>query len=124
MSNVQITGTIHAIHDTQQVSERFTKRTFVVETEGKYPQLLLLELTKDRCSKLDEFSLGDAVLAEVNIRGREWRSPKGETKYFVSLDCWRIVPVGGEQKRGGSHDPAPAAQGTLEDIPFAPRQGF
>jgi single-strand DNA-binding protein len=118
MSNVQITGTLHRIFETKQVSERFSKREFVVETEGKYPQLILCELTKDKCTKLDEFSEGDAVLCELNLRGREWSGRDGTKKYFVSLDCWRIVPVGGEQKRGGSHDPAPAAGEDQSDLPF------
>lgn len=89
---IEITGKIHTIFETQQVSERFTKREFVLELEDnpKYPQTVLFQLTGDRCSQLDDLSVGDGVRVEFNLRGREWRSPKGEVKYFNSLDVWKV----------------------------------
>ena len=39
---IETTGKLHIIFDTKQVSERFTKREFVVEIADnpKYPQLV------------------------------------------------------------------------------------
>ena len=45
---------IYAIKETQQVSETFSKREFIVETLENYPQHLLLQVVKDKCDKLDE----------------------------------------------------------------------
>src|SRR6185503_4748500 len=91
---MEVTGKLRAIFDTKQVSERFTKREFVLElVDGKYPQTVLFQLTGDRCASLDQFQIGDEVRLEFNLRGREWRSPQGETKYFNSLDVWRIEPA-------------------------------
>lgn len=89
---LEITGKLHAIFDTAQVSERFTKREFVVELTDnpKYPQLVQFQLTGDRVTQLDDLEVGDEVQIEFSLRGREWKSPRGETKYFNSLDVWRI----------------------------------
>lgn len=107
---IEATGTIHVIGETKQISERFTKREFVLELADnpKYPQLVQFQLTGDRCAQLDEFSEGDQVRVDFSLRGREWRSPKGETKYFTTLDVWRIEPLGERtERRGKKHDDPP-----------------
>ncbi len=89
---IEATGKLHTIFETKQVSERFTKREFVVELTDnpKYPQVVLFQLTGDRCTQLDGLRVGDAVRIDFSLRGREWRSPQGEVKYFNSLDCWKV----------------------------------
>jgi hypothetical protein len=104
---MEVTGKLRAIFDTKQVSERFTKREFVLElTDGKYPQSVLFQLTGDRCASLDQFRVGDEVRLEFNLRGREWKSPQGDVKYFNSLDVWRIEgPRESARARRDSGDP-------------------
>ena len=93
-------GKLHVAGETKQVSERFSKREFVVEVaDGKYPQFISFQLTGDRCGALDEFKVGDQVRVTFNVRGREWRNPQGETKYFNSLDVWKL-----EAARAGSNE--------------------
>ncbi len=105
---MEATGRLHAIYETKQVSERFTKREFVLELvdNPKYPQTVLFQLTGDRVSQLDGLNVGDQVRLEFNLRGREWRSPQGETKYFNSLEVWKLEPAranaGNQQSRGNS----------------------
>lgn len=101
---IEAIGKLHTIYETKQVSERFTKREFVVEIADnpKYPQTVLFQLTGDRCSQLDGMNVGDQVAIEFSLRGREWRSPSGEVKYFNSLDVWKIMPARANQSaRGG-----------------------
>lgn len=83
---------IKVIYETVQVSERFTKREFVVtdNNNGNYPQDILLQSTQEKCALLDSFQINDQVDVSFNIRGREWTSPQGEVKYFTSLEAWRI----------------------------------
>lgn len=92
---IETTGKLHTIYETKQVSERFSKREFVVEIADnpKYPQTVLFQLTGDRCSQLDGLNVGDQITVEFSLRGREWRSPQGEVKYFNSLDVWKVVPA-------------------------------
>ena len=105
---IEAIGKLHTIYETKQVSERFSKREFVVEITDnpKYPQTVLFQLTGDRCSQLDGLNVGDQVSIEFSLRGREWRSPAGEVKYFNSLDVWKIVPArqGAYNNGGGGYN--------------------
>src|SRR5690606_8564463 len=92
---IETTGKIHTVFETNQISERFSKREFVLELADnpKYPQLVLFQATGDRCEQLDGLQEGDEVRVEFSLRGREWRSPAGEIRYFNSLDVWKVEPV-------------------------------
>jgi hypothetical protein len=93
MSQFQLKNVrIKVINPTVTVSEKFSKREFVVtdSSNGNYPQDILFQSTQDKCSILDQFSVNDSVDVSFNIRGREWTSPQGEVKYFTSLEAWRI----------------------------------
>ena len=89
-------GRLHALFDAQQVTERFRKREFVIELaeNPRYPQFVQFQLTGDRCEALDGFREGEEVRVEFSLRGREWKSPKGEIRYFNSLDVWMIERQG------------------------------
>lgn len=89
----EVTGIIKSISEAKQVSERFTKREFVLELmdNPKYPQLVLFQMTGDRCGQLDLAGVGDKVTAEYSLRGREWKSPSGDVKYFNTLDVWSLT---------------------------------
>ena len=94
--NMQIQGKIHTTFEAAQVTDRFRKREFVLELEGasRYPQYVMFQLTGDRCDALDGFASGDEVGVEFSLRGREWTSPKGEVRFFNSLEVWTIDRVG------------------------------
>jgi len=91
---MQVAGKIVAIMPTQVVSEKFSKREFVVETPDQYPQQILFQLTQDKCSLLDSLQVGQEVDVHLNIRGRSWQNPQGETKYFNTLEAWKIDVLG------------------------------
>ena len=94
--NMQTQGKLHVINDSAQVTERFRKREFVLELEGgsRYPQYVMFQLTGDRCEALDGFEPGHEVGVEFSLRGREWTSPKGEVRFFNSLEVWSIDRAG------------------------------
>lgn len=126
--NMQIQGKIHATFDAAQVTERFRKREFVLELDGtsRYPQFVMFQLTGDRCEALDGFDTGHEVAVEFSLRGREWTSPKGEIRFFNSLEVWSIdrVGEGAASGSGGSSAAGPAASDDPppptddDDIPF------
>ncbi len=93
---IEVTGRIHAIFETKQVTDRFSKREFVLELaeNPNYPQLVLFQLTGDRVHHIDSFAVGDEVRVDFSLRGREWKSPRGEIKYFNSLDAWSLERAG------------------------------
>jgi len=100
--NMQIQGKIHATFEAAQITERFRKREFVLELDAasRYPQYVMFQLTGNRCDALDGFEAGQEVAVEFSLRGREWTSPKGEVRFFNSLEVWSIDRVG--EGEGGS----------------------
>lgn len=122
--NMQVQGRIHALFDTEQVTQRFRKREFVLELDGasRYPQYVMFQLTGDRCGELDGYAAGQEVRVEFSLRGREWTSPKGEVRYFNSLEVWQLEHVGDAAEDGagapadlGDEPPPPSDD---DDIPF------
>ena len=95
MATLETTGFLHIKNQTQQVSDKFAKREFVLKTEAssQYPQFVTMQLTQDKCSLLDQFSEGQELKVSFNLRGREWNGPDG-IKYFNTLEAWRIEAVG------------------------------
>ena len=98
----ELSGTLSVLKDLQVVSDRFKKREFVVmiDEEGSYPQPIMCQFTQDRCSKLDGYNSGDKVKVEFYLKGREWTSPQGEIKYFLSADAWNIEKAGEQVEQG------------------------
>jgi translation initiation factor IF-3 len=121
-----ITGTLKVKFDEQKVSERFRKRDFVIqENSSQYPQLISFQLVQDRCNLIDNFKENDEVRVFFNLRGREWKSPQGETKYFNTIEAWKIESVSAapHQTAGVSNtvaapDVTTFSSGESDDLPF------
>lgn len=76
--------------DTVQVTETFKKREFAIETIEQFPQKLPMQLSQDKTSLLDNIQVGAEITVAYNVRGKEYSKPLEETKYFVTLDAWKI----------------------------------
>jgi hypothetical protein len=87
---MEVIGKIKVINATQDVTATYKKRELVVTTDEQYPQHILIEFGQDKCSVLDNYQIGQSVKVSINLRGREWTNPQGETKYFNSIQGWRI----------------------------------
>jgi hypothetical protein len=87
---MEVTGRIKVINATQEVSASFKKRELVVTTNEQYPQSILIEFAQDKCNLLDNFQEDQEVKVSINLRGREWVNPQGETKYFNQIQGWKI----------------------------------
>ena len=107
-----ITGKIKALFDTQQISEKFKKRDFVVTVEGEYPEHLKLEFHQDKCDLLDGVPIGQEVTVSINLKGREWINPQGETKYFNTLQAYAINWQPTQSSHGYQVNPNPVSEVT------------
>jgi hypothetical protein len=126
---IEATGKVYRIDATQQVTDRFSKREFIVELADnpKYPQHVMFQCTGDRCTQLDDLAVGDEVRIEFSLRGRLYNSKKtGEEGCFNSLDCWKVERVGEQRTtqrsaRGTLKDETTAggSAGSDDEIPFA-----
>lgn len=111
----EATGKIKVIQETQTFPSGFSKREFVVTIgDDKYPQDIKYEVVKDKCSMLDQYSVGQDVTVNFDIRGNEYNG-----KYYVNLSCWKIsggAGGGGQQQQSSqpqaSHQQAPSSQPT------------
>lgn len=88
---MELKGTIKTIGDIQTFASGFQKREFVLVTEEQYPQPISIELLSQKVDIIDPFKVGDQATVGINIQGREWTSPQGETKYFNSIVAWKIT---------------------------------
>lgn len=117
---MELQGKIVKIFDTEQISDRFKKRSFVIEHGDKpeYMNPVILECQMDKVDLLDKFSVGQLVEVGLNIRGREWVSPQNVVKYFNTLIAWKINTIGDT----GTVPPPPPKPGTEGDdgdsLPF------
>ena len=87
---MQIEGIVKVINPTQIVSASFKKRELVITTEEQYPQHVQIEFQQEKVEDLNSLQVGQKVKVSINIKGREWVSPQGETKYFNTITGWKI----------------------------------
>jgi len=109
---MEVQGKILEVKDTQQVTDTFRKREFVLEyaENPQYPEFLKFELIQDRCDLVNGFAPGQEVSVAFNLKGRKWVNKQGETVYFNSLQAWRInagATAAPPQQDQGSGAPAP-----------------
>ena len=128
---MEIKGKIEKIFATQQVTQTFRKREFVVEfaENPQYPEYVKFEMIQDKCDQLDQFAEGQTINISFNLKGRKWTDPKGEVKYFNTLQAWRISPESQDEPApitAGNSAPPPAAtdepdwltNDDSDDLPF------
>lgn len=103
---MEVIGRIKVIGQNQEINPTFRKRELVITTEEQYPQTLMIEFVQDRTDLLNNFQVGQPVKVSINLRGREWVNPEGETRYFNSIQGWRIEPWQTQQPQQGYGQPA------------------
>jgi len=104
---MQLTGTLRTIRNIQQISDKFQKREFIIETQGQYKQTIQLELKGDKCDIIDAYTVGEEIVCDINIEGRIWVNPQGEEKCFNTISCWKIQRPNASQGQGTAEDYAP-----------------
>lgn len=87
---MEVIGKVKVVGEIQQVSPTFKKCELVVTTDGQYPEPIMIEFVQDKSDLLNNLSVGDDVKVSINLGGREWVNPQGETKYFNSIKGWKI----------------------------------
>jgi len=125
---MEVQGRVKMIGETQTFGNNgFRKREIVVTTDEQYPQHIMVEFVQDKTELLNNYQVGQQVKININLRGREWVNPQGETKYFNSIQGWRIEALQPDAA-AGNVPPVPPADafepaGDLkedehDDLPF------
>lgn len=113
---MKVTGVVKRMTGVEEISDKFSKATLVVETEDQYPQVLAIEFVNDKIDLLAELDKGHRVEVDINLRGREWKAPDGAIKYFTTLQGWRINIL---DVAAPAQQAAPLkAEDPADDLPF------
>lgn len=105
---MEVQGKVKMVGETQTFgSNGFRKREIVVTTDEQYPQHIMIEFIQDKTDLLNNYQVGQDVKISINLRGREWVNPQGETKYFNSIQGWRIENVAAAAPSGDIPPVAP-----------------
>ncbi len=122
---MEVSGKIKWLDETKTYGNNgFRKREVVITTEEQYPQHILVEFVQDKCDLLNAFQMGQKVKIGINLKGREWVNPQGETKYFNSIQGWRIEVLGATSNSEmppmppPAFEPADEAEEPDDDLPF------
>ena len=106
-----IKGIVKVVGEVNQISDKFKKRDIVItDNSSKYPQDVSFQLTQDKVDLANSLSVGSEITANFNLRGREWTSPKGEVKYFNTLEIWKVET--------STQNDAPVDNQDNSDLPF------
>lgn len=136
----KITGQVVYVHPTQQLQSKttgnqFTKRDFVIAVQTfdrdtgeptidaeNTPQLTI---TGDRCSQLDNISVGQIVSVTYALRGRRYRGDDNKERIITDINVSSVTPIGEQRQRPPqpAQQPVQAAQeenkeDKIDDLPF------
>jgi single-strand DNA-binding protein len=119
--NFEITGKLYEIYPTNQKTDKFRSREFVLVTskmagDREVVDYVKFQTTNDRCDLLNKYNVGSEVTVHFNIRGNRWENA-GKVSYFTNLDAWRIEGNSQEQ-------PAPQTQAEQEFDRFGDKLPF
>lgn len=124
---MHLTGKLIMKGNTEQFGNNgFEKREIAIQTDEQFPQKILIQFTQQRCDLVNGLQKDELIKVHINLKGRDWVNPKGETKYFNSIEGWKVEklsnnaqtsapgPVAEQQKQT---DPLPS-ENDGDDLPF------
>ncbi|MCF8331247.1 MAG: DUF3127 domain-containing protein [Bacteroidales bacterium] len=93
----ELQGKLIEKHNTIQVSDKFKKREFIVETREEnngreFIETIKFQLIQDRCDLINSYNLGDEIKVYFNIKGNRWEKD-GRVNYFTNLDVWKVETI-------------------------------
>ena len=92
MNEVTISGKIKFVDEVREFGANgFKKHQVVVETgDGRWDNPIPVEFTKDNIELSKNLKIGDQVQIQSRINGREWQGKDGVTKWFTSINGYKI----------------------------------
>jgi hypothetical protein len=118
----EIKGKLVEVFDTVEVSDKFKKREFVIETSNEnggkvYTNLIKFQLTQTNVDKLDYHNVNSDINVKFNLKGRKWEKD-GKVSYFNTLDAWYIEKAEGSQPTTSQQVQSPVEEDESDDLPF------
>lgn len=90
MAKLEIKGILVSKGETEQKTETFKVREFVVlVTDGEYSDYFKIQLSNDNCNRIDNIQINTEVEVKLNVKGRKYEKD-GKTNFFTTLDAWYV----------------------------------
>tara|TARA_B100002019_G_scaffold175464_1_gene151632 strand:+ start:6160 stop:6528 length:369 start_codon:yes stop_codon:yes gene_type:complete len=122
MNEVNISGKVKFVDEVREFgSNGFRKHQVVVETgDGRWDNPIPVEFTKENIELSKNLQVGDEVEIQSRINGREWQGKDGVTKWFTSINGFKILKKNNdiEQEPSSSFDTYDEYAEDLEDDVF------
>tara|TARA_R110000787_G_scaffold188296_1_gene300092 strand:+ start:413 stop:751 length:339 start_codon:yes stop_codon:yes gene_type:complete len=112
---MEVKGVLKNISEIQVISEKFKKRSVILQTIEKYPQLLEVNFVNEKVDLLNPYQIDQHVTIGINLRGNVWKKSETETRYFTEINGWRIDESAEEITNGIQNE---ARQVASTDLPF------
>jgi single-strand DNA-binding protein len=90
---MQALGIIQRILETKATAGGFESRSVHIKTEEQYAVVLDIQFTQGKVVELDNFTPGQKVKIDINLKGREWNNPQGELVVFNTIQGWKIEEI-------------------------------
>ena len=117
MSDVlKVDGRLLGINSTEQVTDKFKKRKFWLETDldSQWPQTVEFELIQDKVDIIDKFKKGDMLSVGFNLRGRKYTNKTtGKDAVYNSLNAWFV-----DKSKNGTSTTVATTKDDESDLPF------
>lgn len=97
MDTYNLRGKVCEVWETQQKTEKFRKREFVVEVNnsterGTYIEYIKMQFVQNNCEQLDGVNKGDMVAVRWGLMGRRWKKD-GVNQYFTNVEALELTVV-------------------------------
>src|SRR5690625_2450805 len=92
---MQIKGKLHAVLEHKQISDTFSTLSFVilVDDNPQYPEYISVQATNERIPVVQQLQIGQEVTLDCDLKGRPWTNKEGVTRYFNTINVWRVTPT-------------------------------
>lgn len=82
---MEIRGKVYEVGTTQKITDKFSSRAIVIETEGKYQKKVAIEFVNDKIDMLTAILAGDCVTIQFDIESREHKG-----RWYTSARGWKL----------------------------------
>lgn len=93
--SVEIKGVVSYVGPIQKVGEKETeKRTIAIQEQGgEYPEGVVIDVWGEKCDKVKDLKVGDAVTAHYNRSIREWEGRWFQNNSLFRFDIGAAAPA-------------------------------
>jgi hypothetical protein len=102
----ELTGTVHSVGETKQITDKFRKRELILFVENsnkpEYSDYIPFEVVQDGCQTLEPLSKGDRVKISFFVNGRLWKEGTADEKAFSSLSIKDVVVLENARNSGAA----------------------